>query len=56
MSTLFKLAVGDGLVFYPEASETRCTAALLVNLDPVKLVRGKGAQGKSSYPSGSVRQ
>ena len=46
----FKLPVGNGLVFYPEATEDRCTAALLINLDPVKLVRGKGVQGKSSYP------
>lgn len=36
------LSHGRALVFYPEASEARCTAALLVELDPVGLVRGRG--------------
>ncbi|MCC7483388.1 MAG: hypothetical protein IT529_00230 [Burkholderiales bacterium] len=30
-------------MFYPEAREDRCTAALLLDLDPVGLVRGTGA-------------
>jgi 3' terminal RNA ribose 2'-O-methyltransferase Hen1 len=39
------LAFGKAHVFYPEASETRCTAALLVEIDPVGLVRrGRGGQ------------
>ena len=39
------LAFGKAHVFYPEASETRCTAALLVEIDPVGLVRrGRGSQ------------
>ncbi|MGI4742391.1 MAG: 3' terminal RNA ribose 2'-O-methyltransferase Hen1 [Janthinobacterium lividum] len=29
-------------VFYPEATAERCTAALLLDLDPVGLVRGRG--------------
>jgi 3' terminal RNA ribose 2'-O-methyltransferase Hen1 len=29
-------------VFYPEAGETRCEAALVLDVDPVGLVRGKG--------------
>jgi 3' terminal RNA ribose 2'-O-methyltransferase Hen1 len=29
-------------VFYPEASDERCTAALLLEVDPVALVRGPG--------------
>src|SRR5262249_8897350 len=33
---------GKVLVFYPEASETRCEAALVLDIDPVSLVRGKG--------------
>jgi 3' terminal RNA ribose 2'-O-methyltransferase Hen1 len=33
------LAFGKAHVFYSEASETRCTAALLVEIDPVGLVR-----------------
>jgi hypothetical protein len=31
------------LVFYPEASEARCEAALVLDIDPVGLVRGKGS-------------
>jgi hypothetical protein len=33
-------------VFYPDASETRCEAALVPDVDPVKLVRGKAEGGK----------
>ena len=29
-------------VFYPEATEDRCTAALLLDVDPVAMVRGRG--------------
>lgn len=36
------LAFGKGAVFFPEASETVCTAALSLDIDPVQLVRGKG--------------
>lgn len=39
----FELAFGKAHVFYPEASEDRCTAALLLDVDPVALVRGRGA-------------
>src|SRR5919108_4981632 len=35
----FDLAFGRAHVFYPEASEARCTAALLLDIDPVGLVR-----------------
>lgn len=37
----FDLPFGAGHVFYPEASEQRCTAALLLEVDPVGLVRGR---------------
>jgi 3' terminal RNA ribose 2'-O-methyltransferase Hen1 len=37
----FDLSFGKVHVFYPEASEERCTAALLLDVDPVGLVRGK---------------
>jgi 3' terminal RNA ribose 2'-O-methyltransferase Hen1 len=37
----FELAFGKALVFYPEASAERCTAALLLDVDPVGLVRGR---------------
>src|SRR5512143_1700320 len=37
----FDLAFGKARVFYPEASESRCTAALVLEVDPVRLVRGR---------------
>jgi 3' terminal RNA ribose 2'-O-methyltransferase Hen1 len=37
----FELAFGKAHVFYPEVSETACTAALLLDVDPVGLVRGE---------------
>ena len=39
----FELSFGKAHVFYPEASEERCTAALLLDVDPVALVRGRGS-------------
>ena len=38
----FSLAFGRAHVVYPEASEERCTAALLLDVDPVGLVRRRG--------------
>jgi 3' terminal RNA ribose 2'-O-methyltransferase Hen1 len=35
----FSLSFGKAHVFYPEATLTRCTAALLVDVDPIGLVR-----------------
>jgi 3' terminal RNA ribose 2'-O-methyltransferase Hen1 len=35
----FSLPFGSAHVFYPETSEARCTAALLLDVDPVGLVR-----------------
>jgi len=32
---------GRAMVFYPEASETACTLAPLLDVDPVGLVRGR---------------
>ncbi len=37
-----ELAFGKAVVAYPEASETRCEAVLVLDLDPVGLVRGRG--------------
>ena len=37
----FDLAFGRAWVFYPEAGARRCTAALLLDVDPVGLVRGR---------------
>lgn len=42
----FPLAFGQAHVFYPVAREDRCTAALLLDVDPVGLVRGgRGGNG-----------
>ena len=41
-----ELSFGTGYVFYPEASAERCTAALLIEIDPVALVRGRGPAGE----------
>jgi 3' terminal RNA ribose 2'-O-methyltransferase Hen1 len=35
----FELSFGKALVFYPDASPDRCTAGLLLDVDPVGLVR-----------------
>jgi 3' terminal RNA ribose 2'-O-methyltransferase Hen1 len=40
----FELAYGQAHVFYPEASDDRCTACLVLDLDPVGLVRGRRRQ------------
>ena len=37
-----ELTFGKALVFYPEASPTRCEAALVLDVDSISLVRGKG--------------
>lgn len=38
----FEMSFGRAKIFYPEASRERCTAALLLDIDPIDLVRGKG--------------
>lgn len=44
----FPMTFGQASVFYPEATAERCTAVLLLEIDPVSLVRGKaGRQEKS---------
>jgi 3' terminal RNA ribose 2'-O-methyltransferase Hen1 len=43
----FHLSFGQAHVFYPEVSEDRTTAALLLDVDPVGMVRGRGRE--SSY-------
>lgn len=44
----FNLSYGQAHVFYPEVSEARCTAALLLDLDPVGLVRGRRVRGAAT--------
>ena len=48
----FELPCGLAHVFYPEANEDRCTAALLLDIDPVSLVRGR----ENSRSEGSLDQ
>ncbi len=38
----FEQSFGVAHVFYPEATDERCTVALLLEVDPIALVRGKG--------------
>ena len=38
----FDLSFGKAHVFYPEANENYCQACLLLDVDPVGMVRGKG--------------
>jgi 3' terminal RNA ribose 2'-O-methyltransferase Hen1 len=40
----FDLAFGKAHVFYPETRNEKCTAALLLEVDPVGLVRGRGGE------------
>ncbi len=37
-----ELSFGRAHVFYPEATDERCSACLLLDVDPVGIVRGKG--------------
>lgn len=37
----FKQSFGTAIVFYPDASEERCTAALLLDVDPIRLARSR---------------
>ncbi|NEK93617.1 3' terminal RNA ribose 2'-O-methyltransferase Hen1 [Modestobacter muralis] len=37
-----EVSTGTAHVFYPEATDERCTVALLLEVDPIALVRGKG--------------
>ena len=42
----FDLSFGQAHVFYPEADADKCTAALLLDVDPVALVRGTSGRGE----------
>ena len=44
----FAVSAGEAHVFYPEAAEQRCTAALLLEIDPIGLVRGRRRAGSGS--------
>ena len=44
------VSVGTAHVLYPEATEQRCTAALLLEVDPIGLVRGRGGLRQGGGP------
>ena len=43
-----ELPFGLSHLFYPEASDETCRAALLLEIDPVGLVRGRGPTGEGA--------
>ena len=45
----FPLSYGTAHVFYPEVSDERTTAALLLDIDPIELARGKRTAGLFDY-------
>jgi len=44
---IFELGYGSAYVFYPELSDKRTTAALLLDIDPIDLARGKEGTNSS---------
>ncbi|WP_431962655.1 3' terminal RNA ribose 2'-O-methyltransferase Hen1 [Actinacidiphila sp. bgisy160] len=53
---VFSTSYGDAHVFYPEASEQRCTAAVLLEVDPVALVRRGKGKGRGGAPGSALGQ
>jgi 3' terminal RNA ribose 2'-O-methyltransferase Hen1 len=45
----FAVSAGQAHVFYPEATDARCTAALLLEVDPIALVRGNKHNELTQY-------
>ncbi|MFE5208941.1 3' terminal RNA ribose 2'-O-methyltransferase Hen1 [Streptomyces sp. NPDC056600] len=52
----FSTSYGTAFVFYPEATEERCTAALLLEVDPVALVRRGRGKGRGGAPDSALAQ
>jgi 3' terminal RNA ribose 2'-O-methyltransferase Hen1 len=48
----FPVTAGTAHVFYPEATPERCTAALLLEIDPVGLVRAPRGQAAGAFTLG----
>lgn len=44
-----ELSNGNAYVFYPEASDEKCTVALLLDIDPIGLVRNSGFGSDDSF-------
>ncbi|MGW7197597.1 3' terminal RNA ribose 2'-O-methyltransferase Hen1 [Streptomyces chryseus] len=52
----FSTSHGTAHVLYPEASVERCTAALLLEVDPVALVRRGKGKGRGGSPDSALAQ
>lgn len=52
----FSTSHGTAHVFYPEASAERCTAALLLEVDPLALVRQGRGKGRGGAPDAALAQ
>ncbi|MGW5198503.1 3' terminal RNA ribose 2'-O-methyltransferase Hen1 [Streptomyces spiralis] len=52
----FSTSHGTAHVFYPEADDRRCTAALLLEVDPVALVRRGRGKGRGGAPDAALAQ
>lgn len=48
----FPVSAGTAHVFYPEAGPERCTAALMLDVDPIALVRGRPGAAPSAFTLG----
>ncbi|MGO9080614.1 MAG: 3' terminal RNA ribose 2'-O-methyltransferase Hen1 [Streptosporangiaceae bacterium] len=48
----FEVSVGTAHVFFPAASAERCTAALLLEVDPVDVVRGRKGPASEGFSLG----
>jgi 3' terminal RNA ribose 2'-O-methyltransferase Hen1 len=48
----FEMSVGQAHVFYPEATDELCTVAVLLEVDPIGLVRNKRFGGTDSFSLG----
>ncbi|MEV2251904.1 3' terminal RNA ribose 2'-O-methyltransferase Hen1 [Streptomyces sp. NPDC050147] len=55
-SQTFSTSHGTAHVLYPEASVERCTAALLLEVDPVALVRRGKGKGRGGAPDAALAQ
>lgn len=47
-----ELSVGKAHVFYPEKSEEKTTICLLLDIDPIEMVRNARSQGKAEFALG----
>lgn len=52
----FSTSFGTAHVLYPEAEDQRCTAALLLEVDAVALVRRGKGKGRGGAPDAALAQ